>query len=522
MEITSSEEVPDLKSKIYTLEPAIGLIGGKLAYVIQFLPTETRKAGKLPTRVFKPWVIFSDHTVVQWNKEKLIRLGLYPGDGLTPFPQRWSSQSIDAFWSRKDEPVDPKAVFDEIVRLEKLYLELPRPEFYDLLGLWIIGSYFQPCFNTYPYLYVGGPKRAGKTKFLEFLRLLAFNAVASMDLTTSALFRKAQGGKITLLVDEAGYLSSKERKEELRTLLYSRYKRGSVVSRTHPKTLKTEDFEVFGPTALANIEGLEDVLEDRTISIIMKRSLNYEILNSYMNPEDPIWQGLRDRLYLLWLQRGASFNEEADKKTEKTKKTIGVQLPILAGRALELWGPIFKLANFVDNTGQIFQEMVSLAKELESERFQSEEAFSWEHIVLNALLKLVRKADFYPIADIMAQILLEDEEEAKFLKSKYLGRIMKRLGFQQARQGKSRKRGYLLTPEKVGEMASRMGLDPNGLFGHFGHNGLPPQSEPGEKQEPEPFDPALWMRKLRLTLSPEESEALKKRIARLHEEEMKK
>jgi hypothetical protein len=85
MEITSSEEVPDLKSKIYTLEPAIGLIGGKLAYVIQFLPTETRKAGKLPTRVFKPWVIFSDHTVVQWNKEKLIRLGLYPSDGLTRF-----------------------------------------------------------------------------------------------------------------------------------------------------------------------------------------------------------------------------------------------------------------------------------------------------------------------------------------------------------------------------------------------------------------------------------------------------
>jgi hypothetical protein len=50
----------------------------------------------------------------------------------------------------------------------------------------------------------------------------------------------------------------------------------------------------------------------------------------------------------------------------------------------------------------------------------------------------------------------------------------------------------------------------------------PSASEPEEKQEPEPLDPALWMRKLRLTLSPEESEVLKKRIARLHEEEMKK
>jgi len=114
----------------------------------------------------------------------------------------------------------------------------------------------------------------------------------SGNLSTSSMFRLIQNSRCTLLIDETEKLANPERAQDFRGLLLCGYKKGEFVFRaekTRKDRYKPESFEVYSPKMLANIRGLEDVLEDRCITIIMKRAKNPRILNAEINLNDPIW-----------------------------------------------------------------------------------------------------------------------------------------------------------------------------------------------------------------------------------------
>ncbi|MEM2936040.1 MAG: hypothetical protein QW231_02565, partial [Candidatus Bathyarchaeia archaeon] len=76
-------------------------------------------------------------------------------------------------------------LFEEIREKLRYYIEFQDERLYDLVTLWIVGTYFTPIFNAYPYLYIGGTKRTGKTKLLSFIAQLAFNAIPSASISTA-------------------------------------------------------------------------------------------------------------------------------------------------------------------------------------------------------------------------------------------------------------------------------------------------------------------------------------------------
>ena len=294
------------------------------------------------------------------------------------------------------------------------------------------------------------------TKTLNIIGLLAFNAVNSLSVTASSLFRICQGSAATLLIDETGYLRNKQRYEELRTLLYGRYKAGQYVQRTDRESGRVQHYRVFGPTALASIEGLEDVLADRVIEIIILRSLNPLILNKEVDDHDSVWQKIRNKLYRLAHRRWREF-EQLSEGCASSAGSEATGDRVLSGRAAELWRPLLLLAKWVGE--DVHQLVLNYAVESEKVKKESEKASSNNLILLQTLLKLVDRDDYYLIKNIRERVAEEVDEAPAWLTNEWVSRALKRFGFiERRRVGKGTQ--VHLTPNQVKDVAARFGIIP--------------------------------------------------------------
>lgn len=200
--------------------------------------------------------------------------------------------------------VNPVEVFEKLIEILKKYIEFDDPRYYVLVAAWIIGTYFHKRFSCFPYLFINAVKRSGKTKLLTVLSLLTYNAVFSANMSTSSLFRLTQSAGATTLADEQEDMNDPERKADFRSLFNAGYKRGTVVYRTEKgpnDTYVPTPYDPYSPKGLANINGLEDVLEDRCISLTMKRGRNRKVINRDVPLDDVVWEEMRDALSRLYL-----------------------------------------------------------------------------------------------------------------------------------------------------------------------------------------------------------------------------
>lgn len=195
-------------------------------------------------------------------------------------------------------------VYDTANAVYREFIEFPDEKSYTLHALWSIGTYFHHLFNTYSYLYVGGVKRTGKTKTLTVHFCLDLNAILSGNMSVSSLYRTIQNQRASLLIDETEKLSNPKRAEEFRNILLSGYKKGAKtyrVGKDSKDRLEPEEFELYSGKVLANISGLEDVLEDRCIVGFQKRSISKAIINREIDIMEPRFSTLRGRLCTLFL-----------------------------------------------------------------------------------------------------------------------------------------------------------------------------------------------------------------------------
>jgi len=256
-------------------------------------------------------LITSDHETIIIDEEKKVdhlRIKVMPS---TYGGKRWSRSSIQATLAKKIPTPHFLEIYEIIQKELRYYFELEDDKTYDVITSWAIGTYFHELFNFYPILYLNAAKGSGKTKLLNFLHQICFNAVFCQDPSDSTIFRLAHANKCTILIDEIETIGNKDKKG-LRSLLLGSPNKGIIVPRaeqtsTSKKSFDVKLFDLYGPRALANIRGIDDVLEDRCITIILKRALNKEIANREINTEDPIWQEIRDKLYELLVADEASF-----------------------------------------------------------------------------------------------------------------------------------------------------------------------------------------------------------------------
>lgn len=164
-----------------------------------------------------------------------------------------------------------------IIDILKDYCDI-QERYYPIISLWIIGTYIHELFPTYPYLFFNAMRGSGKSRVLRLITHLSNDGAMLNSLTEAVLFRTTG----TLGIDEFEGISRKGN-EALKELLNSAYKKGIKVKRMRKqKTMQgeqlvVEEFEVFRPILMANINGMEEVLGDRCINIILEKSNNPKV-----------------------------------------------------------------------------------------------------------------------------------------------------------------------------------------------------------------------------------------------------
>ena len=352
---------PFFDDPLTEIHPSIGVVDG-VAYVGVWVPCRVQdREGRVKSRDFV-YLITDKREKILCTADELAkhhwRLGYKPIHTVN----RWALADVQTYLN--GQAVNVLDVYDTANAVYREFIEFPDEKSYTLHALWSIGTYFHHLFNTYSYLYVGGVKRTGKTKTLTVHFCLDLNAILSGNMSVSSLYRTIQNQRASLLIDETEKLSNPKRAEEFRNILLSGYKKGAKtyrVGKDSKDRLEPEEFELYSGKVLANISGLEDVLEDRCIVGFQKRSISKAIINREIDIMEPRFSTLRGRLYTLFLtywREVAAIYAEISKCSELGELCERVNCDssvlkdgkeYLAGRELELWKPLLTMARFFDD-----------------------------------------------------------------------------------------------------------------------------------------------------------------------------
>jgi hypothetical protein len=461
--------ITPLKQDYKLVHPALGTVNGT-AFVGVWYVCEVKSEKKTMIKDLL-FLVTSDRRKILANDAMLNSMGWRLQYRPTRFKNRWSLDSVEAYLNGAD--VDPASVFDAVVKAWQKYLEFTDKRDYVYHTLWDVGTYFHFLFSAYPYAYHGGTTATGKTKALTLSSLLAFNAILSNNMSTSSIFRLIQNARSTLLLDETEKLSTRKmdtRVQEFRSILLSGYKRGGQAVYRVEKDRDTEaqttvPFEVYGPKRLANIEGLEDVVGNRCKGTIHRRSVDNAITKVDPDIESDEWATLRGQLCILFLQHW--------KEVKATYDTLNPgELEGLDGREFELWRPIIALAKFFDaydsakstsvtrslhSLGSLCSLMTELAKDTAEQSTVENLTEAGESILLQVLLDGVHGDEYVSVKGIRDKVVAQFDEQAPWITTRWVGNILKRLGFKDKRRVGTGYQ-YRLNIESVKDVAARMGV----------------------------------------------------------------
>jgi putative DNA primase/helicase len=181
------------------------------------------------------------------------------------------------------ERVEAQALLHDLYSFIKRFVVLGRDELI-AVTLWVAFTYCFEIAETSPRLRLKSPdKRCGKTRLLEVLSFLIPRSIVASSLSPSAIFRIIDAEHCGLFIDEADtFIRTRARgdNEELRGLLNSGHTRASAfVIRSVPageRSWEPRRFSTWCPMAIAGIGKLPDTVEDRSITISMRRKLACE------------------------------------------------------------------------------------------------------------------------------------------------------------------------------------------------------------------------------------------------------
>ncbi len=352
--------------------------------------------------------------------------------------------------------------YEDIKGLLHEYMDM-KEDYYDLVAIWIIGTYLHDSFNTFPYLFINAMRGSGKSRAMKLIASLSHNGTMNTSMREAVLFRM---GKRTLCIDEFEQVNSKEA-QALREILNSSYKKGMKIARIKKKgdDFVMEEFEPYKPICMANIWGMEEVLGDRCVTLILEKSSDPRRTRLEENFENNVLVSVVSQniskvlVYLCsffgktgmtrkwnnYINLRYNYTPTYNTYTTLTKQTTPpftenklqdiefltifnkIHDTGIDGRNLELMMPLFLISNFLSE--EIFDKMLRIATEMTKERKESEMTESKDVILIDFISK-VESPDFITIKQLntnFRNFLGHDENDEKWINPRWMGRALKRL-----------------------------------------------------------------------------------------------
>jgi hypothetical protein len=234
---------------------------------------------------------------------------------------------------------DVRQLLGDLVAYVKRYVIFRRDAEAVAVALWVVHTHAFDAASVTPYLHASSPeKESGKSTLLEALSLVVARPWKAITPSEATLFRKIDKDAPTLLLDEVDTIfTPRNEREGLRAILNGGFERSGTIPRIigEGKSMKTYDFKVFCPKAIAGIGRVPDTVASRSIPIRLQRKAVGEKVNRFrrrvVGPEAAM---LRDAA-AKWA--AAHLDELRD---------VWPQLPDeLTDRQQDVWEPLLAIAD---------------------------------------------------------------------------------------------------------------------------------------------------------------------------------
>ncbi|MBF0230043.1 MAG: hypothetical protein HQK63_10745 [Desulfamplus sp.] len=256
---------------------------------------------------------------------------------------RWHIPLMEKFINDPKEP--PNDFFESIKDTAKRYIYFQKEEHYNLYIIWIIGTYFYPIFQAYPYLFISGTKDSGKSTVMEFGESLALNGQKVTTITQAAMGKNISTQRCTLFLDQTERIDLK-----LIAILADSYKKTGG-KRMVSQGNSTQEFDTFCPKVFGGFKELPYDLADRCIRFNMLKSRKQ--LNAFMGINDSLREH-RHQIYSFLMMKSDEV------------KDVYESLESDSSRKGELWKPLHAIAQVlglpkqkIDKLKLIFDECLS-------------------------------------------------------------------------------------------------------------------------------------------------------------------
>jgi len=349
---------------------------------------------------------------------------------------RWKWENIQDFIK---SPKCQENLYQIVKHLLMRYLEFPSEAHYGLVSVWVIATYFAHLFPAFPFLLFLGPKETGKSKTLEIMELLAFNAVKVKTVTEAALCDTTNGLKGTVVFDQAEKLPIK-----MVGFLADSYKRAGakrrIIERKKGKRI-VRVFSGYGPKSFVSTSILNHDLMDRCCQINMQRTVRP--LPDLLGTERG-WSVIRDMMYRFVLLKW------------KHVQDVYNSTPSTGTRRGELWRPlsaVLKVLNVpAKEIERIMETFVKGTEKTENRLSSSEEALFQ---VLLERSENEKKFEMKPsdILEAMESFMDKNEHQT----SQWVGKTIALFNLSKERKKRTRKKivHYIFESQSVKDIAKR-------------------------------------------------------------------
>lgn len=240
---------------------------------------------------------------------------------------QWETEAIKRYRAGKYEKRTIQDIYEEIVSLNKKYIEHLNPASHQYIACWIIATYCYTLFEQFGRLYNRAEKGSGKTKQAKIIKFLSHNPIWISKGTESSIFRDEEATCGTIIIDNMDKLHE-DLKRALEHYIEVGWMREATYRLTDKDKGRTMKFSAYSSLYLNNIYGLDSDTIDKTFEIPMLKSVNNNIKRAKPTCKSEDWEKLRNDLRYFVLD---NWQDIQSKYAEITASFSGREFDVVEG-----------------------------------------------------------------------------------------------------------------------------------------------------------------------------------------------